>query len=173
MLDILGNLGDFIGGIGVIVTVVYLAFQIRQSTASTKSASYQAVVSAVSDWSRTIGSDRDLARIMRIGAQDPSQLDVDEYTQYEMLTISVTRNFENIHYQHQCGGIPEAAWNGWSFRILSFYAAPGNHTLWQKHKRNYSAEFIAFIENGCKQYADNALTLGREAPPNKTVESDA
>jgi len=170
MLDTLGNLGDFIGGIGVIVTVIYLAFQIRQSTASTKSASYQAVVSAVSDWSRTVGSDRDLARIVRIGTQDPSQLEVDEYTQYEMLIISVSRNFENVHYQHQCGGIPKAAWNGWSFRILSFYAAPGVQTLWQKHKRSYSVEFMEFIENGCKQYADDAVTFGHEAPPNKTVE---
>ena len=30
-LDALGNLGDFIGGIAVIVTLVYLANQIRQT----------------------------------------------------------------------------------------------------------------------------------------------
>lgn len=79
MFESLGNVGDFVGGIGVIITVIYLAFQIRQSTASTKSASYQAVVSAISDWSRSIGSDRDVARMMRIGTQDPDQLEVDEY----------------------------------------------------------------------------------------------
>ena len=33
-LEALGNLGDFIGGIAVLVTLIYLAFQIRQNTSS-------------------------------------------------------------------------------------------------------------------------------------------
>ena len=32
MLEDLGNIGDFLGGIGVVVTLVYLAYQIRQNT---------------------------------------------------------------------------------------------------------------------------------------------
>ena len=31
-LDILGNLGEFLGAIGVIVSLIYLAGQIRQNT---------------------------------------------------------------------------------------------------------------------------------------------
>ncbi len=33
-LDDLGNLGDFLGGLAVIVSFVYLGLQIRQNTAS-------------------------------------------------------------------------------------------------------------------------------------------
>lgn len=33
-LDALGNLGDFIGGVAVLATLIYLAFQIRQNTSS-------------------------------------------------------------------------------------------------------------------------------------------
>ena len=36
MLDELGNLGDFIGGVAVLVTLVYLAIEIRQNTAQIK-----------------------------------------------------------------------------------------------------------------------------------------
>ncbi len=32
MLEALGNIGDFLGGIGVVVTLLYLAAQIRQNT---------------------------------------------------------------------------------------------------------------------------------------------
>jgi len=35
-LETLGNLGDFIGGIGVVATLIYLASQIRQNTASVR-----------------------------------------------------------------------------------------------------------------------------------------
>jgi len=36
MLDALGNIGDFVGGLAVVVTLVYLALQIRQNTAATR-----------------------------------------------------------------------------------------------------------------------------------------
>ena len=36
MFETLGNLGDFIGGIAVVATLVYLALQIRQNTNSVK-----------------------------------------------------------------------------------------------------------------------------------------
>ena len=47
MIESLGNIGDFVGGIGVIVTLVYLASQIRQNSRSVKAASAQAVLSAL------------------------------------------------------------------------------------------------------------------------------
>ena len=36
MLEELGNLGDFIGGVAVLVTLIYLSIQIRQNTAQVK-----------------------------------------------------------------------------------------------------------------------------------------
>ena len=34
--EALGNIGDFVGGLGVVVTLAYLAVQIRQNTATTR-----------------------------------------------------------------------------------------------------------------------------------------
>jgi hypothetical protein len=45
MLDGLGNIGDFIGGIGVVVTLVYFAVQVRQHTATLRTASRQNLTS--------------------------------------------------------------------------------------------------------------------------------
>ena len=36
MLNELGNIGDFVGGLAVVATLAYLAFQIRQNTATTR-----------------------------------------------------------------------------------------------------------------------------------------
>jgi len=46
MLDALGNLGDFLGGIGVVVTLIYLALQIRQNTAATRVQTVQHLLTA-------------------------------------------------------------------------------------------------------------------------------
>ncbi|NIU08761.1 hypothetical protein GWN42_09780, partial [candidate division KSB1 bacterium] len=42
----LGAIGEFVGGIAVVLTLVYLAVQIRQSTNSTRSSAYQSWVNA-------------------------------------------------------------------------------------------------------------------------------
>ena len=40
-LEDLGNLGEFVAAIGVIASLVYLALQIRQNTASLRSSTHQ------------------------------------------------------------------------------------------------------------------------------------
>ncbi|MEQ8693952.1 MAG: hypothetical protein RIC85_01315 [Gammaproteobacteria bacterium] len=173
VIETLGNLGDFIGGIGVVATVIYLAVQVGHSTASTKAASYQAVVSAISDWSRTIGADPSIARIFRVGVENSEELTDDEYTQFEMLVVSGTRNFENIHYQYLAGGISEAAWEGWSNRILTFFNQPGLRPWWEHHKAAYSSDFREFVDDGIKGMSAGPSIIGRQASPNKSLEPDA
>ena len=55
MLDILGNVGDFIGGIAVVITLIYLAAQVRQNTSALKAASWQQVVSGARDAAKLRG----------------------------------------------------------------------------------------------------------------------
>jgi hypothetical protein len=141
MLDTLGNLGDFIGGIGVIITVAYLAYQVRLNTNSTRSASYQAAISSVSDWSRETALDLDAVKVLREGALDPSKLDANELAQFDMLTRSLFRNFENIHYQYDTGAIPKEAWDGWGVRICAYLSQPGTDKWWQTQKSAYSIRF--------------------------------
>jgi hypothetical protein len=50
--ETLGNLGDFIGGIAVVVTLVYLAIQVRQNTIALRTASRQEIVRAFRDHNR-------------------------------------------------------------------------------------------------------------------------
>ena len=50
ILENLGNIGDFVGGLGVVATLIYLAIQIRQNTAALKTASRQDVTNGFREW---------------------------------------------------------------------------------------------------------------------------
>lgn len=82
MIEILGNLGDFIGGFGVVATVIYLAFQIRQNTVSTRSATYQSVVADVSEWTLQIGLNPEAKRVFGVGIDDFESLSREEQAQF-------------------------------------------------------------------------------------------
>jgi hypothetical protein len=49
VLEALGNIGELLGGIGVVVTLLYLAGQIRQDSRSLKASSGQSVLQALSE----------------------------------------------------------------------------------------------------------------------------
>ena len=57
ILSDLGDLGDFLGGIGVIATLVYLAIQIRRNTFAVRSTSLDSAYAAHMEFQRTVWSD--------------------------------------------------------------------------------------------------------------------
>ncbi|MEP1472162.1 MAG: hypothetical protein ABJK25_14410 [Halieaceae bacterium] len=81
-LEDLGNIGDFLGGVGVVATLLYLAFQIRQNTRQLKADALAAQTIAVegttadiAKWIGEIVENRDLAELWARGLVDITQLD--------------------------------------------------------------------------------------------------
>ena len=146
MIDVLGNLGDFIGGFGVVVTVIYLAYQVRQNTASTRSATYQSVVADVSEWTLQLGLNPESARIYITGIEKLETLSREERAQFNFILASVIRHFENIHFQYLSGAIDHDIWDGWSSRILGVLGKPGVKIWWDSQKSVFSNDFQSFVD---------------------------
>ena len=141
----LGNIGDFLGGIGVIVTLVYLAAQIRQNTIATKADSYQAVVASASEWSREICLNAEICDIMDRGAASYEGLNQVEKIRFNLAMSGYFRNMENLHLKFISGAVDGSVWSGWANRTLAFLAAPGTRNWWELNKSAFSAGFRRFI----------------------------
>jgi hypothetical protein len=81
------TIADLLAAIGVTLTVVYLAIQIKRNTQATHSQTYHVATSALAEMAGIIGSSRELARIFRIGMVNPHDLTDDEFTQFGYLGI--------------------------------------------------------------------------------------
>ena len=110
--EAVGAIGEVLGALGVIATLGYLAVQIRLNTISTRTSSYQAVVSSTADWTRSVGLDADAARIVASGGADYGSLAGEDRLRFAMLFQSLFRNYENIFFQHQQGAISDETWAG-------------------------------------------------------------
>ncbi len=151
MIESLGNIGDFIGGFGVVVTVVYLAYQIRQNTASTRSASYHSVVADISRWTLELGQNPEATSLYFRGLERIEDLSEEEQLQFSFLLGSLIRHFENIHFQYMAGAIDDSVWNGWSTRILGTFGDPGSRAWWESQKTAFSTEFQQYIDSAPEQ----------------------
>jgi hypothetical protein len=139
-------IADLLAATGVTLTVVYLALQIRKNTHATHSQTYQLATSALAEMAGIIGSNKELARIFRIGMMNPDTLDEDEFAQFGYLGISLFRRFENVFFQYQSGMINEDFWTGHRDNILWFFHRPGMQAWWKDRKFAFSKRFREFLD---------------------------
>jgi hypothetical protein len=162
-IEALGNLGDFISGVGVIVTLIYLAIQIRQNTIATRTDSYQAVVTSASDWSREVSLNGDIADIVMRGAREYESLQPIDRMRFNLAMSSFFRNMEILHSKFRKGAVDADVWSGWANRTLSFLLAPGTARWWELNASAFSPAFQQFLSNPSPD-AIHPETFWREPP---------
>ena len=72
--EAVGALAELIGAAGVILSLIYLATQVRQSNQESRASMIHAIAAAGRDWNQPFQFDRDLAHAWTIGSEDPSKL---------------------------------------------------------------------------------------------------
>lgn len=111
----LGALGEFLGSIGVIVTLIYLAIQVRQNTRSMDEAqkialadNYVARVNQIEQSSRSLALSDHLADIIAKGReQGPSSLSPEEERRFRAWVLAQFHRVDSQWYQLQKGMLDE------------------------------------------------------------------
>ena len=102
----LGSLGELIAAIATVATLVYLASQIRQNTASLRATAYQEATKSANDWSRLFVGHPETAAIFGRGLEDPRSLDRTERAEFEQIIEIIIRNYTTYWTLMQEAGIP-------------------------------------------------------------------
>jgi hypothetical protein len=84
MIENLGNIGDFIGGVGVVITLIYLATQIRQNTRSLRLSSLQQIMGTSVSINETSSTGPIPEILAKLEMQE--RLNEKEFAQYLMYT---------------------------------------------------------------------------------------
>ncbi len=141
---------DLLAAMGVIASLLFLAWQIRQNTHALKNQNWLAIVERIAEQS-TRPLDRNVADTVARGSADHASLDeadkvVFDAWAYEFI-ICVNRH---IGFEQQ-GIRPEFA--AMTERYLSwFFASPGNRAWWRgPDRRPFPAHYEAVIDRHLKR----------------------
>ncbi len=91
----LGAIGELVGGVAVLVTLIYLVVQVRQGNANARATSRQVLIDT---WAKTmfdLGHDRELLRIAGEGFRDFEALSEDDQCQFTFLMSQYVANIYN------------------------------------------------------------------------------
>jgi hypothetical protein len=144
--QLLGNYGEFVGSIGVLATLAYLAVQIRQNTRATLAASHLAITDSLNQGNLAVAQDAELAQIWVSGGADRNSLSEAERERFDSLLRTHFHVFDSLFY---------AANNGTGERNLLLaeeksFSHLMNHQgvfdWWKDNPYAFSPEFRHYME---------------------------
>jgi hypothetical protein len=159
-----GAIGELIGGIAVIVTLVYLAIQIREYRLGMSSATFHSTMQGFNQLNAMLGANPDLAEVLERGGRDPGSLDSREQFQFVWLQRSYVNIYENLYQQFLRGACPESYWMRYARELKQTLETPGGR-LFRELNSTYD-DLYTYLDdmpdNGAPAYAWT-ITTSEEA----------
>jgi len=143
-LDAIGNVGDFLGGIGVVVTLIYLAIQIRRNTIEVRNAAVQRILEQSTD---LFGSDLS-SRMAEIGTKRRRGEEISEVEE-AIAILALRRNvqlFEQVYLQFLEGRITQEVMDAYERRLRNHFSDPMWSEFWKSLRRTYTDRFSRFVD---------------------------
>jgi len=123
--EAISAVGEIVSAAAVVITLIYLAVQVRQGTKATQAVSIQTASAQDQDFLLTVGADPLTARMWTKYLTDPDSLSDDEKMQGALLLGAVMRRLENIYLQKCLGSISEEGWQSRQSLFLGIAQSPG------------------------------------------------
>ena len=138
----IGAVGELIGGLVVVVSLFYLALQIRQNTNAIRSSTQQAFRSALQTSNGYALANAD---VWHRGTFEAVPLKGEDYTRYLTIVHSALNAYEALFAEYLAGNVEEDFWQGkarqlaWVFRGLNGYRA------WVEHTDLFDSRFVDYV----------------------------
>ena len=146
MVETLGDLGDFLGGIGVIVTLLYLATQVRQNTKLLRAQAMAATAQAGVSFNNLLGTHPAAARVFQVGLERFNDLSEEEQRQFINLLRAMFTGYQHTFHQFEDGLVDESIWDQDRRAALSALSLPHLREWWENRKVTYTPRFVAALE---------------------------
>ncbi len=147
MLDIttLAAWGEFIGGIAVVVSLIYLASQIRQNTKTVRASNLSGQIAANSEWSRMI-VDPAAASLYVRGLGDFAGLSAEDQVRFNGLIGHHFGMTMNVRHLRQQGLFDAEASGSQENSIAHILPSPGARQWWTANRHWWGSEFCDFVD---------------------------
>jgi hypothetical protein len=151
VLEALGNLGDFLGGVGVFITLGYLAIQVRQNTQMLRRGSLENLQDQMSGLNARV-QDRNFSEVVVAARGGIAALDDPDQLPLRNWILSLFGYYQRAHEQRNEGTVSADAWPQVLLGLNSTLSNKGCSEAWLEFEHAFPDEFRDFV----RPYADEA-----------------
>ena len=137
---------EIFGALAVLITLMYLARQIKLNTEEIRSSNYHGITDSFNSLSQALAENPELAKVFIDGNNDFDNLTDAEKTQFHFLMHATLRVMDVLHYQSRHGTGDQTLWDFEKSSIDALFSNPGARAWWKWNPYNLSAEFKAYVD---------------------------
>ena len=153
----IARLAEVIGGLAVIVGLIFVGLELKQNTLMQRVTATQTLVLDYENAVDAVGANADTACIYVRGINGLENLNGVERYRFFVLQFHLLRAGEQLHFYSLEGMVDQRIWRGFERQLDEIVRYPGLQQYWEVRSDWYSDEFQAFI-NGLISEAPKAQT---------------
>ncbi len=162
-----GALGELIGGIAIIVSLVYVGIQVKDNAGAVRSAAANDANVATQSWYMQIGSDRQTSELIYEALTSEVALSNQEEFQFLMMMHGSILAFQNSYLLAEEGTIDFELRESATTAMSGIKELPGFRRYWRQRRSYLHSGFADYVDQLLKQKTDVTVDIYRipEAEP--------
>ena len=156
MLQNLGNIGEFVGAVGVVVSLVYLARQMIQNTVSVRAASFNSMVQNSIRLLEHSFRDPEFAAFVARAEADPSRLTEAERVRWDSYMTAIWRHFGNLQYANRVGTLDGQMWQAYRADLKEHLRKESWADWFQANRHLFSETLAKQVDVALKEIAEES-----------------
>ena len=139
-----GAIGELIGGVAIIVSLLYVGLQVKQGTDASRAATNQSFSVQFSDLILQI-TRPELRDIFWRGITGLKNLQGSENAAFMALIASIMRTYETFYFERTEGRFDSRMWDGYNAQLIDLFNNDGVREYWAIRKHQFSDEFDSYL----------------------------
>jgi hypothetical protein len=142
----ISGMADLVAAFGVIGSLIFVGFQMRQSNVGLRLASVQSQTTMFQGIVSQLANTADMAEVVWQGYQDIDKLEGASRLRFDVAVNSVFRAGQSIHCEWQHGVYDDELFAGIAIGMENFATRPGARVVWKDRHDQCTPEFQKFVE---------------------------
>ena len=148
-IDKINSWLTLVANLGVLVGIIFLAFELQQNTNISRSGEYRENVQEINNWRALLASDPELTRIFSDYMQgDIDELSGNDQSRLYQLVQTLLGIYDNAYFSYQLGIMGESEWA--RFRRGTCDHVSRMETLNINFSRWLTDDFSSYIDEACR-----------------------
>lgn len=141
-----------VGIVAIVVSLIFVGLEVRQSAAATRGATQQALADYAREASAALVRDQETAELTLrfLSATDWSNFSDVERFQIVIQFTTMLRVYESAYYQWSEGNLAPEIWSGWEASLLGVAPMPGVAIYWKERRHYFDERFQLYFAEQMK-----------------------
>jgi hypothetical protein len=140
-------IAEIIGVLSIVMSLVYVAMQIRQNTMAIRSDTAQSVHDSWGGVYGRMSVSSELSQVMMKGNSDIDGLSESEKAQYLSFWMHTMLTWQNAYYQFKTGTLEDTLWHTMEKTMLNaLLSCPGFRQFWEAREGLFADDYREYVD---------------------------